>query len=306
MEKYTYSKKDSIDNPNYTITIAIITHGCVLNTDLNDDYNIELYNATGNKMDVCEKTYLDFDNEHIKLLEYYRMDTPIPEEKEYFNKIPYDKKLGKNTYGITDLYAGIWLVSVHNSENKLVFPREELFDRRFNLLNLEFLNHLFYDFNRDKWFQKQVEFATKEDSDKPCIKIQEYNPIKEYLKVHKLPEKDNEGYRNVAEWNGDVSVNDVENPTHIDKIRFSYLLDSLKYIFGDNVKFRIYDYSCTVPCNDKDDIKIKVPLTRSNRVSNIKNGGKRRKKKTIKKQKSQKKKTIKKQKSQKKKTIFSR
>jgi hypothetical protein len=285
-------KTDSIDNPNYTITIAIITHGCVLNTDLNDDYNIELYNATGNKMDVCEKTYLDFDNEHIKLLEYYRMDTPIPEEKEYFNKIPYDKKLGKNTYGITDLYAGIWLVSVHNSENKLVFPREKLLDRRFNLLNLEFLNHLFYDFNRDKWFQKQVEFATKEDSDKPCIKIQEYNPIKEDFKVHKLPEKDNEGYRNVAEWNGDVSVNDVENPTHIDKIRFSYLLDRLKYIFGDNVKFRIYDYSCTTPCNDKDDIKIKVPLTRTKTVSKRKKGGKRRKKKTIKKQKSQKKKTI--------------
>lgn len=284
-------KTDSIDNPNYTITIAIITHGCVLNTDLNDDYNIELYNATGNKMDVCEKTYLDFDNEHIKLLEYYRMDTPIPEEKEYFNKIPYDKFLGKNTYGITDSYAGIWLVSVHNSENKLVFPRKELLDRRFNLLNLEFLNHLFYDFNRDKWFQKQVEFATKKDP-KPCINIDEYNPIKEdFLEVHKPPpEKNNEGYRNFAEWN--VSVNNKKNPTHIDKIRFSYFLDRLKYIFGDNVKFRIYDYSCTIPCNDKDDIKIKVPLTRTKTVSKRKKGGKRRKKKTIKKQKSQKKKTI--------------
>ena len=102
------------------------------------------------------------------------------------------------------------------------------------------------------------------------------------LREHKPPPEKNEEYREFSNWN--VSVNDVENPTHIDKISLSYLLDQLKYIFGDNVKFRAYDYTCTVPCNDTDDIKINVPLK--------KYGGKKTKKKTKKKIKNKKKKTI--------------
>ena len=260
----------------YTITIAMIIHGCVITTDLNQlnqNYNIDLYNATDNNIDVCEKTIWEFNDEHEHLLKHFRKNNPIPEKKNYFDKMPYDKFIGKTS---NDLYAGVWLISVHDNNNQLVFPRNDSLDIRYNLFNLNLLNRLFLDFNRNTLSYTGINY---EDIYNTEYNIPEYSEITDTLireKHKKPPEKKNEEKRNFTDWN--VSVNDVK--THIDKIRLSYLLDCLKSVFGDNVKFRAYDYTCTVPCNDTDDIQINLPL--------IKYGGKKTKNKTKRKTKKRK------------------
>jgi len=265
-----YSNKNKLqkggEDKQYIVTVAMIIHGCLITTDLNTNYNIELYNATGNNIDVCEKTIGEFNNEHINLQKHFRENMPTTVGKDYFDKIPYDKFIGSK---LNDTYTGVWLISVHDNNNNLVFPNTDSLDIKYNLFNLNLLNRLLYDFNRVEWFNTKMKFA--ENPDIPRINIHEHNQMKEdFLKEHMSPpEKNNEGYRDFSGWN--VSVNNIKNPTHIDKIRFSYFLDKLKYIFGDTVKFRVYDYTCTIPCNNTDHIKINVPLKN--------HGGKNQKKK---------------------------
>lgn len=254
-----YSKKYKLQKggeyKQYIVTFAMIIHGCLISTELNTNYNIELYNATGNNIDVCEKTIGEFNNEHINLQKHFRKNMPTTVGKDYFDKIPYDKFIGSK---LNDRYTGVWLISVHDNNNNLVFPSYDSLDIKYNLFNLNLLNRLLYVFNTDEWFSTKIKFT--ENHNRPSQNIHQHNEMKDsFLKEHKSPpEKNNEGYRDFAGWN--VSVNDVENPTHIDKIRLTYFLDRLKYIFGDNVKFRAYDYTCTIPCNYTDDIKINVPL----------------------------------------------
>lgn len=272
ISKKTPKNKTKSKLPKYTVTIAMIIHGCIITTDLNQNYNIDLYNATDNNIDVCEKTIWQFDDEHVNLLKRFRKDDPIPEKKNYFDKMPYDKFIGKTA---DDLYAGVWLISVHDNNNQLVFPRTDSLDIRYNLFNLNFLNRLFLDFNRDALSYTGINSENIYNTE---YNIPDYSEIIDTLiREHREPpEKNNEDYRDFSKWN--VSVNDVE--THIDKIRLSYLLDCLKSIFGDNVKFRAYDYTCTVPCNNADDIQINLPL--------IKYGGKKTKNKTKRKTKKRK------------------
>ena len=262
----------------YTVTIAMIIHGCIITTDLNQNYNIDLYNATGNNIDICEKTIWEFDDEHVNLLKRFRKNNPTPEKKYYFDKMPYDKFIGKTS---NDSYAGVWLISVHDNNNQLVFPKDDLLKTRFNLFNLNFLNRLFLDFNHNKFSYAGLNYQEIYNTE---YNIQDHSEMTDLFKEdHKQPpEKNNEEYRDFSNWN--VSVNDVNNPTHIDKIRLSYFFDILKYIFGDNIKFRAYDYTCTVPCNGTDDININVPL--------INYGGKKKKNKKKTKKKNKNKKTI--------------
>jgi hypothetical protein len=251
----TINTKKSKNKTKYTVTFAMIIHGCIITTDLNHNYNIDLYNATGDNIDICEKTIWEFNDEHERLLKYFRKNNPTPEKKYFFDKMPYDKFIGKTS---NDLYAGVWLLSVHDNNNQLVFPRDnDSLETRFNLFNLNLLNRLFLDFNRDKISYTELNYEKIYNTE---YNVQDHSGMKDFfLNEHKPPpEKNNEEYRDFSNWN--VSVNDPENPTHIDKIRLSYFLDRLKYIFGDNVNFRAYDYTCTVPCNNADDIQINLPL----------------------------------------------
>ena len=82
--KKTKKRKTTTNEVKYTITIAMIIHGCIITTNLNQNYNIDLYNATDNNIDVCEKTIWEFNDEHVNLLKRFRKDDPMPEKKNYF------------------------------------------------------------------------------------------------------------------------------------------------------------------------------------------------------------------------------
>jgi len=259
-----YSKKykqQKGGDKQYIVTIAVITHGCIITTEPKQKYNIRLYNSTGNNIDMCSENVLERSIHHNELKHFFRKDRPIPDPKNTnetvqsiphpFDVMPYDKIIGPDnpeildatidklsTILLSDTLVGVWLISVHDINHKLVFPNTEQKDTHYNLLKIHFLNHLMFNFNKEKYFD-------------------EHNHITETLESnHKFPPaKFINGIRQIRNFdNWNVTLNTEK--THIKFIRLSYLFDWLKYIFGDNVNLNgdnvnlnVYDYSCTINCN---------------------------------------------------------
>ena len=241
----------------YIVTIAIITHGCITDTDSLPKYNIRLYNATGDNMQSCDGNLLTRSTHHEELNKFFRKDHPIPDPTNatvksiphYFDTMPYDKILGHENQKSVDYIiekglslftkdppVGIWLISVHDMNHKLIFPQDPYKkEDQFNLLNINLLNTLNYIFNKEQFFSDH-NYITE-------TLINDENPI---------PES-----RNFNGWN--VNLNNKKDPTHITFIRLSYFLNWLKYIFGNNVNLNVYDYSCTMTCDTSEE-QIKSPL----------------------------------------------
>jgi hypothetical protein len=289
-----YSKKykqQKGGDKQYIVTIAVITHGCIITTEPEQKYNIRLYNSTGNNIDICVGNVLERSNHHDELKQFFRKDRPTPDPKNTneivqliphpFDVMPYDKIIGPDnpelfdatidnlsSIILSDTPVGVWLISVHDINHKLVFPNTEQKDTHYNLLKIHFLNHLMFNFNKKKYFD-------------------EHNYITKTLESKNIfpPDKDNNGIRNFDNWN--VTLNTEK--THIKFIRLSYLFDWLKYIFGDNVNLNVYDYSCTINCN-VDEHPIIPPLITDiemgkppfiNTIGGTKPKKKKKKKKTI-------------------------
>ena len=245
------------------VTLAIITHGCIITTDPVQDYDIRLYSATGNRIEMCVGNPFGRSKHHDELKQYYRKDNPIPDIPnatvnqipDYFDQLPYDKIIGTPKKTLTDRFfetllvndapTGVWLISVHDHDRTLVYPTETMINDEisFNLFNINGLNTLNTYFNKTDNKDRFKELLVRED--KP------------------YPEKNDDGERNVIGWN--VSLNDVSTHTRrIEHIRLSYLFDLLKQIFGNNVKLNVYDYSCSSSCGCKDfipDIIHPLPIT---------------------------------------------
>ena len=241
----------------YIVTIAIITHCCITDTDSLPKYNIRLYNATGDNMQSCDGNLLTRSTHHEELNKFFRKDHPIPDPTNatvksiphYFDTMPYDKILGHENQKSVDYIiekglslftkdppVGIWLISVHDMNHKLIFPQDPYKkEDPFNLLNINLLNTLNYIFNKEQFFSDH-NYITE-------TLINDENPI---------PES-----RNFNGWN--VNLNNKKDPTHITFIRLSYFLNWLKYIFGNNVNLNVYDYSCTMTCDTSEE-QIKSPL----------------------------------------------
>lgn len=271
----------------YIVTIAIITHGCITDTDSLPKYNIRLYNATGDNMQSCDGNLLTRSTHHEELNKFFRKDHPIPDPTNatvksiphYFDTMPYDKILGHENQKSVDYIiekglslftkdppVGIWLISVHDMNHKLIFPQDPYKkEDPFNLLNINFLNTLNYIFNKEQFFSDH-NYITE-------TLINDDNPI---------PES-----RNFNGWN--VNLNNKKDPTHITFIRLSYFLNWLKYIFGNNVNLNVYDYSCTLTCDTVEE-QIKSPLISDiemglppfiNTIGGTKHKKKKKNKKTI-------------------------
>lgn len=250
-----YSKKNKLQKggesgTEYIVTIAIITHGCITTTDTDSlsKYNIRLYNATGDNMQSCDGNLFTRSTHHEELNKFFRKDRPNPDPTNatvknipyYFDTMPYDKILGHEnpkmgdyiiekglSLFIKDLPVGIWLISVHDMNHKLIFPQDPYKkEDPFNLLNINLLNTLNLQFNRGLFFSDHNHIT------ETLIKNDKIIPTKSRI---------------FDGWN--VNLNDKNNPTHITFIRLSYFLDLLKYIFGNNVNLNVYDYSCTITCN---------------------------------------------------------
>lgn len=250
-----YSKKNKLQKggeggTEYIVTIAIITHGCITTTDTDSlpKYNIRLYNATGDNMQSCDGNLLTRSIHHEELNKFFRKDHPIPDPTNatvksiphYFDTMPYDKILGHENPKLVDYIiekglsiftkdppVGIWLISVHDMNHKLIFPQDPYKkEDPFNLLNINLLNTLNLEFNRELFFSDHNHIT------ETLIKNDKIIPTKSRI---------------FDGWN--VNLNDKNNPTHITFIRLSYFLDLLKYIFGNNVNLNVYDYSCTITCN---------------------------------------------------------
>tara|TARA_B100000902_G_C27246137_1_gene882711 strand:+ start:400 stop:1365 length:966 start_codon:yes stop_codon:yes gene_type:complete len=265
-KKYKQQKGGDIESNEQAVivTIAIITHGCIITTNTATDYDIRLYSATGNRIDYCVGTEFGRSTHHDELKQYYRKDNPNPEIPnptvnqipEYFDQMPYDKIIGKSQTPPNiferfsekllhnDAITGVWLISVHDHDHKLLYPTETMVNDKisFNLLNINGLNALNTYFNK----------TTKIDYEKILV-----NEDKPY------PKKNDDGERNITGWN--VSLNNESTDTRrIEQIRLSYVFDLMKEILGNNVKLNVYDYSCSTSCGSKDfipDIIPPLPIT---------------------------------------------
>jgi hypothetical protein len=263
-KKYIQQKGGDIESNEQAVivTLAIITHGCIITTDPAQDYDIRLYSATGNRIEMCVGNAVERSLHHTELKQYYRKNNPNPDTPnatvnqipDYFDQMPYDKIIGnpQTQPNIFDRFVetilpmsgtdGVWLISVHDHDRKLVYPTEIMINDEisFNLFNINGLNAL------------NAYFNTTDIKDKiKSILVKESKPY---------PAKNDNGERNVTGWN--VSLNDVS--THIAFIRLSYLFDLLKHICGNNVKLNVYDYSCSSSCGCKDfipDIIHPLPIT---------------------------------------------
>jgi len=249
---------ESNDDDTFIVTIAIITHGCIINVDPEQNqYDLRYYSATGDKTNTCDGNIAGRSIYNDDLIEYFRQDNPsgndnntINEIPYYFDDIPYDKVIGKpeNQGFITDCIdtiapiftgntvIGVWLISVHKEKtiekNKQLVKKYEYIyptnkNQHINLLNIEG----FERFNQ-------------------IIGKNKFNITSELVKNNKpLPKKEN-NIRNFQQWN--VQLDNKEE--RINLIRLSYLFDLIKKIGGNNCKLNVYDYTCSVMCNDCNNI----------------------------------------------------
>ena len=250
---------ESKEDDNFIVTIAIITHGCIIDTDpKQNQYDLRYYSATGDKINTCDGNVFGRSIYHDDLIEYFRQDNPsrndnnntINELPDYFDDIPYDKVIGKseNQGFINDCIdtiapiftgttaVGVWLISVHKEKlieknNQLVKKYEYIYptnkNKHINLFNIEG----FKEFNQ-------------------IIGKNKFNITSELVENNKpIPKKEN-NIRNFQHW--DVELNNTKE--RINYIRLSYLFDLIKKIAGNNCKLNVYDYTCSINCNDCNNI----------------------------------------------------
>ena len=283
---------ESKEDDNFIVTIAIITHGCIIDTDpKQNQYDLRYYSATGDKMNTCDGNSVGRSIYHDDLIEYFRQDNPsrndnnntINELPDYFDDIPYDKVIGKseNQGFINDCIdtiapiftgttaVGVWLISVHKEKlieknNQLVKKYEYIYptnkNKHINLFNIEG----FKEFNQ-------------------IIGKNKFNITSELVENNKpIPKKEN-NIRNFQHW--DVELNNTKE--RINYIRLSYLFDLIKKIAGNNCKLNVYDYTCSINCNDCNNINNNNQEIKQGLITGIEEGkmpfftgGKRKTRKT--------------------------
>ena len=252
---------ESHEDDNFIVTIAIITHGCIINTDLDpkqNQYDLRYYSSTGDQTNTCDGNVFGRSIYHDDLIEYFRQDNPskndnnnnntINELPYYFDDMPYEKVIGNPDihsqgfiYDCLDTIApiftgstvvGVWLISVH---------KEKLIEK-----NKQLVKKYEYIYPTDK--NKHINLLNVEGFEKfnQIIGENKFNITSELVKNNKpLPKKEN-NIRNFHQW--DVELNNTKE--RINYIRLSYLFDLIKKIAGNNCKLNVYDYTCSIMCND--------------------------------------------------------
>ncbi len=218
----------------YVITIAIIVHGCITTTVINNNYNIQLHSATHNEIKVNKSSRNDDYDLRDIFNNTFRQSKPVISDTHppHFNTLPYDKIIGdyynqgcSRFFNMLNLTTnGIWIISVHrkpsestDNDYEYVYPTDT--ERHINLLNIEGFKDLSYFFNFNSEFS------------------QIYQELINFDKI-------NRKHRD-KKWK--VELN--EDYTRIEFIRLTYLLDLFKKMFGLNCNFNVFDYSCSAMCS---------------------------------------------------------
>lgn len=261
---------DTDSGESYVVTIAIITHGCIINLNPPQNYDIRYYSATGDKLGICYGNIFERSINHEELREHFRQDKPQHKPKheqkdgtthtvdaipDYYHQIPYDKNIGKQgkkgfiTDSINtveeiisplvtgDVPVGVWLISVHKKDTQ---------------------NNIF-NFGPSYTYDYPVEDKTNNINTNTRINLLNIESIKIL----------NKKYNNIPNLD-DKLKNDavtIENG-RIKVIRLSYLLDLIKDIMGNNCGLNVYDYSCSSGCsgypsNDNKEQKILANLIKN-------------------------------------------
>lgn len=248
--KNNRSKKGGEYKESLIVTIAIITHGCIFNLNPQQyNYDVRYYSAVGSDINTCDGSIKKRSDDYYNLIKYFRQNKPSGENESineipyYYDDIPYDKIIGvsRNQGIIADCMdnissvvtghtaTGIWLVSVHKEKinlNNYKKTYEYLYPTNKNMhINLLSISGLEY-FNK--------------------IIGKNYVDIRDelYKNNKKLPDKKSDMI-NLDNWNVQLD----NNKDRIKLIRSSYFFDLIKSMV-DNVKINIYDYSCSIMCND--------------------------------------------------------
>lgn len=276
-KKYNISKKmggdtdigDTDSGESYVVTIAIITHGCIIDLNPRQNYDIRYYSATGDKLGICHGNIFGRSINHEELREHFRQDKPQHKPKheqtdgtphtvdaisDYYHQIPYDKNIGEqrnkgfitdsmNTFDnfisplVTgDVPVGVWLISVHKKDTQ---------------------NNIF-NFGPSYTYDYPVEDKTNNINTNTRINLLNVEGIKALNKKYNNIDLD------IKLKNHDVTMVDGR----IKVIRLSYLLDLIKDIMGNNCGLNVYDYSCSSGCsgypnNDNKEQKILANLIKN-------------------------------------------
>ncbi len=248
----------STDDDTLVITIAIILHGCVTTMDIDPtNYNIRYISGIGDNLEIQSSSRAKNWVTLYALNNSFRKDTPGGDNNElrrgdeirrrlpYFDSLPYDKtftvidhrsqctwkeracynfeRAAVALLHVPDWMSVIWVISVHKrrkphpiNDYKYVYPENK--DRFINLLNLKDFEDLNENFNKISDLKNTI--------------IREGTLIHEGLEPKPI----------------NIILND--DNTRIESIRLSYLLELLKQIIGPKCGFNIYDFSCSVPCDD--------------------------------------------------------
>jgi len=285
---------ESAEDDTLIVTIAIITHGCII--DINPEqnkYDLRYYSAIGDKINTCDGNPAGRAIHHDELIEYFRQDNPsrnsnsnntINEIPYYYDDMPYEKVIGKpqNQGFINDCMdtiapiftgntvVGVWLISVHKEKtvqkNKQTIKKYEYIyptnkNRYINLLNLD-------------GFENFSQIIGKNDK---------FNLKSELVKNNKQGPNKVNGIRNFNQW--DVQLDNKKE--RIDLIRLSYLFDLIKKIGGNNCKLNVYDYTCSIMCDECNNENSNIQEIQQGIIKNIEEGkapfftgGKRKNRKT--------------------------
>jgi len=247
----------------YIVTIGITAHGCIITTNPEQKYNVQLHSATHKDTIINEMTPARSSGLPSIFNSTFRKDHPniTDTHPAHFNELPYDKALSESTDVLGKFIdgaltacglfktAGIWLVSVHRKPTETtdnvyeyIYPRDDI--GMINLFNINALKHFNDHFNSSSF--------------EPL-----YNNLIKNNKKRSLT--------NSNSWN--VELTDDKDNLRIKMIRLTYLLNLITNILGHNCHFNLFDYSCSVICNNSTD-KIRTIKTQELSLEPYFKGGK--------------------------------
>ena len=248
----------------YIITVVIVGHGCVINTEPSQKYNIELHSSQHHKdLQVIYQSRMESIWLPTEYSSIYRQDNPYIDKKELvFSGLPYEKVISEyppaaiskflekgcdfflEGFGLRN--AGIWLISIHKRDPRgniyeYIYPKEK--KMAVNLYNIYAIKHIIDHIN------PSINFTELYDS-----------IIKESHKISK---------DSLRTWNIELET----DRKRIKYVRLTYLLDIIQKILGMNCNINLYDFTCSKVCLGYKKQSVRL----SERESTYFKGGKKRK-----------------------------
>lgn len=285
---------ECIQNDSYIVTIAIQTHGKVIDLNLSPDKvklfeNVRLFSLAGGfrnttttiaqdefvLLKVKEMFQRDIDGSTFDLMNTYsEYSRPkyrrfLGDEKadvcKVYNNLIFDKGLfaipDRNcvlSWLIPDVF-GIFVISVHKkafNNLQLVYPSVP--GQILNLLNVPDFQKFSQIFDKQRVIDELIRESSILNTDEYT---RQYDNIEKNLSLSFEQKKQllepihAKMFEELQQWKLTI-----KNPRQIESIKMSTLVDTLKRIMGDNCYLNILDYSCnsgsaSIPAQDRANMK---------------------------------------------------